>query len=108
MPWGEGVEVTEVTADWCLEMLRAKYGSVCVPLEVVRREHLGHLGMPQLLRALGRGRITLRVVKSDWGGRGQRVVYLHDLAVWLAKGGDSTPDPYVIDSGLTGDTLPFV
>ncbi|WP_413703610.1 pyocin activator PrtN family protein [Pseudomonas sp. Pseusp16] len=91
MPWGEGGDVTEVTADWFLDVLQRQYGSVCIPLEVVRRQYLGHLGMPQLLRKIGRGRITLRVVKSDWGGRTQRVVYLHDLAEWLAKGGDSRP-----------------
>ncbi|WP_223543742.1 pyocin activator PrtN family protein [Pseudomonas sp. BF-B-28] len=69
--------------NWTFEALREKYGSVCVPLEVVRLQYLGHLSMPQLLRALGRGRITLRVIKSDWGGRSQRVVYLHDLAEWI-------------------------
>jgi hypothetical protein len=97
MPWGEGadvtevIEVAEVTADWFLDVLQRQYGSVCIPLEVVRRQYLGHLGMPQLLRKIGRGRITLRVVKSDWGGGTQRVVYLHDLAEWLAKRGDSNP-----------------
>jgi len=91
MPWGEGADVTEVTADWFLDVLQRQYGSVCIPLEVVRRQYLGHLGMPQLLRKIGRGRITLRVVKSDWGGGTQRVVYLHDLAEWLAKGGDYNP-----------------
>jgi len=83
--------VTKITAESILDLLQRQYGSVCIPLEVVRRQYLGHLGMPQLLRVIGRGRITLRVVKSDWGGRTQRVVYLHDLAEWLARGGDSTP-----------------
>lgn len=83
--------MTKITAESILDLLQRQYGSVCIPLEVVRRQYLGHLGMPQLLRVIGRGRITLRVVKSDWGGRTQRVVYLHDLAEWLARGGDSTP-----------------
>ncbi|WP_460155659.1 pyocin activator PrtN family protein [Pseudomonas sp. S2_H10] len=91
MPRGEGVDVTVETADWFLDVLQRQYGSICIPLEVVRRQYLGHLGMPQLLRQIGRGRITLRVVKSDWGGGTQRVVYLHDLAEWLAKGCGSRP-----------------
>ena len=77
-----------VTENSVFEMLWKKYGSVCVPLEVVRREYLGHLGMPNLLRALSRGEITLRVIKGDWGGRTHREVYLDDLAKWRNKGGN--------------------
>lgn len=84
LTWGEGIEVSD---NWILEKLREKYGSVCIPLEVVRLQYLGHLSMPQLLRAIARGRIALRVIKSDWGGRTQRVVYLHDLAEWIEQGG---------------------
>ncbi|PRA58672.1 pyocin activator PrtN family protein [Pseudomonas sp. MYb187] len=70
------------------DMLQKRYGSTCLPLEIVRQHYLSHLGMPSLLRALGKGKLTLRVVKGDWGGRLQRVVYLHDLARWLDQGGN--------------------
>ena len=70
------------------DMLLKRYGSTCLPLELVRQHYLSHMGMPALLRAFGKGRISLRVVKGEWGGRMQRVVYLHDLASWLDRGGD--------------------
>lgn len=70
------------------DMLLKRYGSMCLPLEIVRQHYLSHLGTPALLRELGKGRLTLRIVKGDWGGRIQRVVYLHDLASWLDQGGN--------------------
>lgn len=70
------------------DMLLKRYGSTCLPLEIVRQHFLPHLGIPTLLRELGRGRLTLRVVTGDWGGRVQRVVYIHDLASWLDQGGN--------------------
>lgn len=70
------------------DMLLKRYGSTCLPLEIVRQHYLPHLGMPALLRTLGKGGLTLRVVTGDWGGRMQRVVYLHDLASWLDQGGN--------------------
>lgn len=70
------------------DMLLKRYGSICLPLEIVRQHYLQHLGTSALLRELGKGRLTLRVVKGDWGGRIQRVVYLHDLATWLDQGGN--------------------
>ena len=66
-----------------LNLLRRRYGSVCIPLDTVRRHYANHLGMPQFLRKIREKDITLRVVKGDWGGRTQRVVYLHDLAQWI-------------------------
>lgn len=66
-----------------LEFLKKKYGNICIPLDIVRRHYASHLGMPQLLRKIREGKITLRVVKGDWGGSTQRVVYLHDLAQWI-------------------------
>lgn len=70
------------------DMLLKRYGSMYLPLEIVRQHYLQHLGTSTLLRELGKGRLTLRVVKGDWGGRIQRVVYLHDLASWLDQGGN--------------------
>jgi hypothetical protein len=66
-----------------LSLLRRRYGSVCIPLDTVRRHYANHLGMPRFLRKIREKEITLRVVKGDWGGRTQRVVYLHDLAQWI-------------------------
>lgn len=66
-----------------LELLTKKFGSICIPLDIVRRHYANHLGMPQFLRKIREGKITLRVVKGDWGGKKQRVVYLHDLAQWI-------------------------
>lgn len=66
-----------------LDLLRRRYGSVCIPLDTVRRHYANHLGMPRFLRKIREKEIPLRVVKGDWGGRMQRVVYLHDLAQWI-------------------------
>ena len=71
-------------ADSTLGMLRIRYGEVCIPLEVVRREYFPEIGSTRyLLQVIRSGQIKLRVVRSDWGGRTQRVVYLHDLADFL-------------------------
>lgn len=67
-----------------LAMLRRRYGSVCIPIEQVRKDYLPHLGtVALLLRRIREDRVQLRVCKSDWGGRACKVVYLHDLADWL-------------------------
>lgn len=47
-----------------LEFLKKKYGNICIPLDIVRRHYASHLGMPQLLRKIREGKITLRVVKG--------------------------------------------
>ncbi len=70
------------------DMLLRRYDSTCLPLEIVRQHYLPHLSTPALLRALGKETLSLRVVSGDWGGRMQRVVYLHDLASWLDQGGN--------------------
>ena len=67
-----------------MTLLRRQYGSICIPLEQVRKEYLSHLGTEALLlRRIREGKISLRVCKGDWGGRPCKVVYLHDLAEWL-------------------------
>ncbi|MNG21627.1 Pyocin activator protein PrtN [compost metagenome] len=74
-------------------MLRRRYGSICIPLEQVRREYLGHIGTKSyLLRVIREGRLPLRVVKAEWGGTVQRVVYLHDLADWIDRNAPSNRD----------------
>ncbi|MFG0844479.1 pyocin activator PrtN family protein [Pseudomonas sp. FYR_5] len=84
-PWGAGGQMIDSQT---YDMLLKRYGSTCLPLELVRQHYLSHMGMPALLREFGKGRISLRVVKGEWGGRMQRVVYLHDLASWLDQGGN--------------------
>ncbi|PNG13421.1 pyocin activator PrtN family protein [Stutzerimonas stutzeri] len=67
-----------------LAMLRRRYGSVCIPIEQVRKDYLPHLGtVALLLRRIREGRIQLRICKADWGGRPCKVVYMHDLAEWI-------------------------
>jgi hypothetical protein len=75
-----GEEVTDYSN---LALLKRKYGGTCISLDIFRRDYLPGLKMSSLLRFISTGRITLRVVKSDWGGTAQRIVYLHDIADWL-------------------------
>lgn len=81
-----------------LAMLRRQYGEVCIPLEVVRRKYFPHIGSTRyLLHVIRSERIKLRVVRSDWGGRTQWVVYLHDLADFLDACCSSTAWPKTDD-----------
>ena len=68
-------------------MLWQQYNTVSIPLDTARRNYFPHLSMNYFLRSVRAGRIPLRVVTDNCGGRRSKVVYLHDLADYLDKVG---------------------
>jgi hypothetical protein len=67
-----------------LFLLMAQYdGKVIIPVETVCKDFFSHLTLPQFLRKIGAGKITLPIVRVDRSQKSFRGVHLQDLADYL-------------------------
>lgn len=67
-----------------LEQLRRQFTTPCPTLAAVREQYFAHIRTDRyLLAEIKAGRISLDVKRLHGSTRAQRVVYLHDLAMFL-------------------------
>lgn len=67
-----------------LEQLRRQFATPCPTLSAVREQYFAHIRTDRyLLAEIKAGRIALIVKRLHGSARAHRVVYLHDLAVFL-------------------------
>lgn len=67
-----------------LDQLRGEFATPCPTLSAVRTRYFSHISSDRyLLRKINAGSIDLKVKRLGGSGKGQPVVYLHDLADYL-------------------------